>query len=316
MNTNNKKIKGLILAAGLGSRLRPITNHIPKPLWPLAGVPLLEITINKLLNAGIEEICVNIHHLSQQIKSFLSSKYPEIHISVESKLLGTGGALVPIREWIDGSNIIIYNSDIISDLSLNRLVESHNENNIATMVLLSKPQPNKSPVSFNEKGITAIRAMVPNDQFSTFSGIHILSPKFLEKVPTEGFSDIIDTYIKYLNTGENVGHHHLSGYWRDLGTPQDFFDANVDFIQLSEKDRHRIGWYNPGVRFSENTITDFRVKMNEAITKGFVFLYDVPSIQSHTRIENALIFNTPQIESGDYSNVIIHNHTTIQLSCD
>ena len=314
MNTSNKKVKGLILAAGLGSRLRPISNHIPKPLWPLAGVCLLDIAINKLRNGGVEDICVNIHHLSQQIKSFLSSKHPDIHISVENKLLGTGGALAPIRDWINGSNLLIYNSDIISEISLDHMVECHDENHIATMVLLSNPEPNKNPVAFNEKGITAIRRKVPGDQFSTFSGIHILSPQFLEKVPPEGFSDIIDIYIKHLEAGSTVGHHRLSGYWKDLGTPEDFFDANVDFIQLSEEDRHNIGWYNPGVQFSEKTITDVKVEMDDTVTKGFVFLYDVPSIQGNTRIENAIIFNTPHIETGDYSNVIIHNHTTIQLS--
>ena len=122
---------GLILAAGFGTRLKPYTDHIPKPLLPFCGVPIINHAVRRLLSSGISDIIINTHHLHEQIEDFIKANYidnknnvltgntgnthmekPNIYLSYEPQILGTGGVYSKIKDRIDGRNTVVYNSDI------------------------------------------------------------------------------------------------------------------------------------------------------------------------------------------------------------
>ncbi len=311
----NKKTKGLILAAGYGSRLKPISNRIPKPLWPLGGVTLLEMAITKLKSSGIKEIVVNTHHLSKSVDEFLRRKYKEnIQVSIEKDILGTGGALNPIKEWVGDSNLLIYNSDVITDFNLNTLLLEQKPDSLATMLVLPESETAVNNVFFEKNLIRKIRG-TSGLRAGAFSGVQLVTPEFLQAIPNQTFSDIIETYQTLLAQHKKITKIDLKGYWKDLGTPLSFFQAHQDLLKMSEAKRQKIGWINTGVIIDKKSIIDRKVHFENRKSIGNnVFLYKVGDLQPTIKLENVIIFDTGSLADDDYSNMIIHGSETIQLN--
>lgn len=139
----DKPLKGLVLAAGFGTRLKPFTETMPKPMFPLFGVTLAEQGVLRLTKAGVEEIAINIHHHAEKFLSMLQATawMPKLHYSIEQpEILGRGGAISNLSSWLNGDDIIVYNGDIASDIDVLALITAHyKQKNAATMMVLPKP---------------------------------------------------------------------------------------------------------------------------------------------------------------------------------
>ncbi len=246
-------MKALLLAAGLGTRLRPLTLSRPKPLCLYFGQPILDLVYKQIQRIGIHNIAINTHYLAQDIEKHIVSRetiYLDApKISFEPEILGTGGCLNPLRTWIGHSSILIYNADIIADIDLKSLVAFHeNQNALATMVLLPQWREGTNPVHCDGSLVRKIgKDCGPKGTSpATFTGMHILSKSFIDRVPEEGFQHIIDTYDHVLQEGGHVGAFFHQGYWADLGNPKDYLDAHLDVLAMPERDEflERLGVYS------------------------------------------------------------------------
>jgi NDP-sugar pyrophosphorylase family protein len=224
-------MKAMIFAAGLGTRLRPLTNHIPKALVPLKGITLLEIAIKRLIYYGFKEIIINVHHFSDKIISFLEGKNNfdiEIHISNEEKaLLDTGGGLKKAAWFLKNEPFIIVNADIVTNLNLAELYSYHTAHSfLATLAVQQRPASRQ--IIFNEDNLlsgwrnqqTAEQILARKCDKSTyyaFSGVHVISPEIFEFMPEEEIFPIMPFYISLASRKPIGAFEHTGDIWMDVG---------------------------------------------------------------------------------------------------
>jgi aminoglycoside/choline kinase family phosphotransferase/UTP-glucose-1-phosphate uridylyltransferase len=223
-------MRALILAAGLGTRLLPYTRMKPKPLFPLAGRPLLEGHILQLREAGCEAVIVNTHHQHEQIDAFIASSRWGIPVSTrrEPDILGTGGAIRNVRDFWDERPFFVINADICSAIDLRQVYEFHlRQTPAATLVLVDDAEFNS--VTVDPAG--RIREFAPSPSAAsagalTFTGIQVLDPAVLDYIPAEGFSHSIDAFRAMIADGREVrGFIAPHAGWMDLGTPERYRQA-------------------------------------------------------------------------------------------
>ncbi len=237
-------MKAMILAAGLGTRLNPITNNKPKALVELSGKTLLEHSIEKLIDSGVNEIVINVHHFHELMKSFVAElKYPGIrfHISDEKDmLLDTGGGLWKAKDFlIDGNPFILYNVDIISDIDLKALYKKHIEANALATLAVSDRKSSRCFLWHDEKlcgwrnnssgeEIIAFQTSDEPQQFA-FSGIHCISPEIFGLYNNYGAFSIKDVYLKLAENHKITFFKHNPENWFDTGTLENLEKAEDIF---------------------------------------------------------------------------------------
>ena len=242
-------MKAMILAAGLGTRLRPLTNDRPKALVEVAGRTLLEITIARLREFGVSEVIVNVHHFADMVVEYLTKNKNfgmRIEISREDDLLDTGGGLRKAA-WFFLENsrddpFILHNVDVISTIDLSSMVQFHKERK-ALATLAVQARETSRYLLFDEylrlagrlSGQTHEAEFVrPAQQLEiqalAFSGIHIISPRLLPMMTEDGAFSIITSYLQFAKQGEPIiGFRSDEYYWRDLGRPENVAQAEKDF---------------------------------------------------------------------------------------
>jgi aminoglycoside/choline kinase family phosphotransferase/dTDP-glucose pyrophosphorylase len=216
-------LKALILAAGLGTRLRPYTQHTPKPLFPFGKSPLLDITIRKLIAAGCSAIAVNTHHLGQRIADFIGTqRYPVAVIAFhEPVILGTGGTLSRIRDWWQQGSLMVVNADIVTDLDFKQVIDFHRSHpDPVTLVVTDDPDFNSVHI---HKGLVTGFGASENTGTplckQTFTGIQIIEPEVLAYIPGGIPASSIDAYRNLIAAGGKIRAYDITGaYWQDLGT--------------------------------------------------------------------------------------------------
>ena len=211
-------MNALILAAGLGTRLLPHTQIIPKPLFTINLRPLLDLTIEKLIHYGCKKIFINTHHCHEQIKAFVRQhRYASIIQTIyEPQILDTGGAIANLRPFMGQKPFFVINADIVSDIDLKRVYEFHLASNaIATLVLHDYPEFNK--IQTNENGFIE-NFMAPKKKGLAFTGIQVLSPDIYEHMPDKKTFSSIDIY-KTLCVEKKVKAYIADPiFWKDIGT--------------------------------------------------------------------------------------------------
>ena len=229
-------MRAMILAAGLGTRLRPLTETQPKALIEVAGVPMIEIIIRKLVNFGIENIVVNVHHFANTITDFLTSKNHfgiHIEISYEKEIWGTGGGLQKAAKFFShDAPFLLHNVDVLSNLDFNDVLNFHTlKNSLATLVVQNRTT--QRYLVFDDKDLLCGRSN-PNKQnmnlvrdpkgdpkLLAFNGIHVISSNFISKLQEEGSFSIIDAYLRLASQGELIrGYNMQEKFWLDLGRPK------------------------------------------------------------------------------------------------
>ncbi len=233
-------MKGMIFAAGLGLRLRPLTDVTPKPLIPVKDIPLIAHTLHFLKRHGVCEVVINLHHHAGKIIDALGDGRRfglRIIYSREETLLGTGGGLKRAERHLGGGTFILINSDIIADVDLGDVLSFHRENKaLATMVLREDPEAESfGPIGVDRTGrIGRFLGLVPpapgrDLRTCMFTGIHVLDPGVFAYIPGEGYSSITEVmYPALLRRGERVFGYVSTGYWTDIGTPDRYEKALKD----------------------------------------------------------------------------------------
>lgn len=225
-------MKALILAAGLGTRLRPYTDHTPKPLFPIDGQPLLDRLILQLSNAGCSVVAVNTHHLHEKIEAHISSMSYGIPVFTrhEPEILGTGGAIKNLSDFWDEGPFFVVNADILTDIDFKEVFDFHCAGNApATLVLMDAPPLNS--VAVDCKGNIS-RFLSPSELASsppksyTFTGIQVVEPLILSMIPENVFYSSIDVY-RHLIAEKTPPRAFIdtTRKWQDLGTPERYKTA-------------------------------------------------------------------------------------------
>lgn len=241
-------MKAMILSAGLGTRLRPLTNDRPKALVTVAGRTLLELTLSRLRNFGVNEVILNVHHFADLIVNYLQANQNfgmRIEISREDVLLDTGGGLKKaVWFFLEGSGpkhepFLVHNVDVLSTIDLARMVRFHSEHN-ALATLAVQQRDTSRPLLFNEQGQLCGRRngrdaepewALPAQQVNSlaFCGIHVFSPRIFANFPEEGAFSIIPAYLRLASNSENILAFRADEcYWRDLGRPENIAEAERD----------------------------------------------------------------------------------------
>jgi len=242
-------MKAMILAAGLGTRLRPLTDTRPKALVEVAGRTLLEITLARLSSFGVSEVIINVHHFAEMILDYLKANNNfglHIEISREEQLLDTGGGLKKASGFFlqDSSHgdepFILHNVDVISTIDFRRMLDLHNAKQALATLAVQRRRSSRQLLFDNDLHLCGrqilqeqeIVRVSPHPQPFAFSGIHIISPRLLTLMQEEGAFSIIDTYLNLSARGENiVAFPADDAYWRDLGRPADLDQATRDYEQ-------------------------------------------------------------------------------------
>jgi NDP-sugar pyrophosphorylase family protein len=231
----------MILAAGLGTRLRPLTDNRPKALVEVGGRTLLEITLSRLRSLGIREVIINVHHFADMVLEYLRSKQNfgmRIEISREETLLDTGGGLKRAAPFfLEGSDpapFVLHNVDIISSIDIRRMAQFHSENR-ALVTLAVQDRDTARHLLFDQQLLLCGRRAgqhaeltrpSPQVQALAFSGIHVISPRIFSMMSDESVFSIIACYLHLAAQGEKILAFRADEYdWRDLGRPESILQA-------------------------------------------------------------------------------------------
>lgn len=226
-------MRAMILAAGLGTRLKPLTEATPKALVKLKGYTLLELQIKKLKAEGFDQIIINVHHFAEQIIDYLKmNKYfgCDIEISDETNLLlDTGGGLKKASHFFsDGDPFLVYNVDILSNINLKKLLEVHiSSSSIATLAVQNRKSLRKFLFNkdnllcgwMNEKTSEQIIARETQSSLLSFSfsGIQIIDPKIFKNFPDKDAFSLVELYLTSTKNEKITGYEHNEDEWIDLG---------------------------------------------------------------------------------------------------
>jgi NDP-sugar pyrophosphorylase family protein len=241
-------MKAMILAAGLGTRLRPLTDDRPKALVEVAGRTLLEIALSRLRVFGVREVIINVHHFADMVVDYLKANDNfgmRIEISREEELLDTGGGLKKAAWWFfleDSAGgeepFILHNVDVISTIDLGRMVQFHNERQALATLAVQERETSRY-LLFDEQlrlcgrrsgrdGVPELVRSYQQLKALAFSGVHVISPRLLSMM-TEGAFSIVPTYLRLAAQGEKIlGFRADEYYWLDLGRPENVARAERD----------------------------------------------------------------------------------------
>jgi len=240
--------KALVLAAGLGTRLRPLTLVYPKPLLPVWNVSLLDHILRLLESWGVEEIAVNTHWMAEAIETFLNVRKgrARVRISWEPDILGTGGALRPLQSFFGEEPFWVMNADIAASVTPEPLVKAFEASGCFASAWL---EPKKGPrtVEMDYAGrITCWRSPTPRVEHTyTFCGLQLVSPRLFDFLPETAFSTIVDAYQRALDANLFVRGVTVPGsYWDDAGTVASYLRIHADVKKLAQAKKPGGEWYD------------------------------------------------------------------------
>ena len=295
----------MILAAGLGTRLRPITDNLPKPLVPVVGIPNIIRTVRHLQAAGFDRIVVNTHWRPEVLKQRLGDGAAfnvEIRYSDEPVLLGTGGGIKKALPLLGKDPFVVINGDALFAPHLKRLLHFHETRGAAATLVLRRSPDAKTYGAIGIDSDARIRRMVwvgedtPNLTNLMFCGVHVITPEIARRLPDEGCI-VRKTYAPFIAEGGVLAAVEDNGYFCDLGTKERLLDANVQLV----KGDARLSGFTPrsdGIYIGENV----HLGRNCHLLPGTV-LCDRASVADSVCIENAVVLEDTHV-TEDLRNAI------------
>jgi NDP-sugar pyrophosphorylase family protein len=241
----------MVLAAGMGTRLRPLTSDRPKALVEVAGHTLLEIALRRLASSGIRDVIVNVHHFADMVVDYLKANDNfgmRIEISREEVLLDTGGGLKKAAWFfLEDSNqsdepFLLHNVDVLSTIDFRRMMEFHKENQALATLAVQDRETSRYLLFDERKGLCGRRTgrnqepeIVRSSKHThalAFAGVHVISPRLLKLLDEDGAFSIITSYLRLAGHAERIlGFRADAYYWRDLGKPENITQAAEDVQQ-------------------------------------------------------------------------------------
>jgi mannose-1-phosphate guanylyltransferase len=274
-------LRAMVLAAGFGARLRPLTDLMPKPLMPVANRPLIHYNLALLATYGVRDVMVNVHHHAAMIEQTLGNEQYGVRLqySPEKVILGTGGGIVRARPFFKEEAFFLFNGDMLTSVDLAALLQFHQRQGaVATIVVRPLPaHAGYTPLAYDETGFVVDFKGVKRPargavRTCMFVGVHVLSPVIFEFLPSDGFACINEIgYVGMLKKGLPVAAFVDQGPWFDTGTPATYLEANravlsgrAQFLQIPPPSDAGA----TGVLVGQNVVIDDGVKLGPEVAIG------------------------------------------------
>jgi glucose-1-phosphate thymidylyltransferase long form len=334
-------MKAVIIAGGSGTRLRPLTYKIPKPVIPLFNKPFLLYQIELLKEHGITDIIINTHYLHSQLKEILEEqKVPGVNLdySEERSPMGTAGAVKLAEKYFDNDPVLVLNGDVLTNINLSSIIEQHKKNQADVTIALTRVKdPTAYGLVFTDETSRVLRFLEkPSyDEATTNTinaGVYLINPKLFEKIPPNlPYSFERKFFPDILNEPKNFFAYISDDYWIDIGTPEKYLQAHHDAllgkiklkIPFAKLDKNKNIW------FGENVQIDDSVKLqgptfigNNVIIKKDCFIEEFCVIGNNTIIEDrsqvykSIILENSEIgENCTLNECIIGNNCIIENDC-
>lgn len=286
--------KAFILGAGLGTRLRPLTNVLPKPLVPIFHEPMANYALRHCQSAGINSFAINTHHIPEAwAKAYPSKEFngSPIHFFHEDILLETGGGIRNIQSFIGNEPLLIYNGDILTDINISELIKQHTASgNVATLALRSAGENCNVNISGNL--ITDMRNTL-GDAVGThqFTGIYCINPEIIALIPDEPVVSIVPAFIELIKK-QQLGCVVLDeGSWLDIGNPDAYRDAHHYLRKTVTNAIHPDATIHPDAQIDEDScVIGPHAKVPAgAVLKNSIVWPNVSVSAEHPHVDQILI---------------------------
>jgi NDP-sugar pyrophosphorylase family protein len=321
-------MKAMILAAGLGTRLRPLTLERAKPSIPLLGKPILIRLIERLMEHDATDFRINLHHLPHTIEQIFETPALQglsVSFSHEPRILGTAGGLKANESFFDQGTFLMVNGDIVLDFPLAEAVAFHKERDaLATLVLLPQTPPyTYVPVRIDREGSlwdfkgTGKRGN-PTPSAYLFTGVHILEPEIFDFIPHGEFHEINDqVYPEAMRSGKKICGFPVQGYWNDLGDPVRYLEAQQ--AMMTRGGDTGLAYISPEAKVSSNaTVGPFvsveaDCTLEEGSQASNAVLWENVRLRRGSSVRNCIIGSDMVLE-GERANRIVTRNGEIELA--
>lgn len=300
-----------VLGAGLGTRLRPLTDERPKPLVPIFHKPLITFAFDHLQGVGVKRFVVNTHHRPEAYERILGASENQaiyrgapVVLRHEPVLLDTGGGIKNVEDLLTGGSFLVHNGDVLADLPLQRLVDEHtSRGNIATLGLRSFGGPLHVQFDPQRGQITDIRGAIGghHEPSYLFTGIYVLSPDIFPLLPKGEVCSIVPTFLDLIRTGGKIGGVVLDeGLWFDLGTRQSYLEAHRLFAEGNStlsypldgpwpQSIHPSAELGEGVKLSGLCVIGPGAQVGERAVLEDCVLWEESKIEADSRLETCIV---------------------------
>lgn len=301
-------MKAIILAAGYGTRIRPLSNYAPKPLMPIVGQPLLRHIITKLQACKADGIGINTHHNADMIKAFIDHEPfgVPVALSYEQVILGSGGGIGGFRDFLHNSDsFIVHNGDVLSNIPLEPVIAHYAKKRPLCALVLHDHTPCNNVIIDESHSIVDMRDVLkPGQAFKklAYTGIAIMDTRILQYIP-DGASDIVDILLEIIREGkQQVQGIVVNGYaWSDIGSVKSYFEAHYDILINRKPLIEETQGLHGSFYFGEGTRMEDGVEL-----KGFVSAGRNCILKKGCRVENCIIWDNATIaERASFKNAII-----------
>ena len=319
-------MRAMILAAGLGTRLMPLTSKVPKPLFPVYNIPIIEVIVRQLSELGVTNLAINTHWLSSQIKDYIEAQdFKDIHIDIrdEPEILGTAGGIKNFEPFWKDEPFVVVTADTLHNIDIVPFFDFHmKSNNLVTLILHDYPRFNQ--VELDAKGsIVGLRGERLKEASSdvsllAFTGIHIVSPELLKDIPQGEKVDIISLYKELIHKGAAIkGVKVTDHYWADIGSLLSYHQVHRDMYENESKERLKIfndltspcigtnGSVNKDVRFEGYVSIGSNARIGRGCTIKDSIIWDNVRVADCLSIENCIIAHGANVKTDLKDGVII-----------
>jgi mannose-1-phosphate guanylyltransferase len=305
-------MKAMILAAGLGTRMRPLTLALAKPVLPVLDRPLLHWTLEMLASHGITDVMINLHYLPRTVRAAAGDGRDfglKVSYSLEREILGTGGGPRKVRRWVGDEPLLLLNGDVVFDFDLSGLRRRHDRAKApATLALIPNPDPRRySAVVTGPGGWVRSLAGLPRKARGTvsmFTGVHIVDPALLDRLPPGPSDTVRDLYAPLVAEGRPPLGVRVKGPWYDLGSPSLYLASQQSLLQTRFRGArrgsvvHPEARVHPSARIVRSVVGRRAVIAEGASVRGSV-LWDRVTVGRDAVVEGSILARGVKVEDGE-----------------
>jgi NDP-sugar pyrophosphorylase family protein len=295
-------MNALILAAGLGERMRPITDSIPKPLLPIVNQRLIDISIQHLSQIGIHKLGINLFHKHDAIQAHLKKYGDLVHTVVEEELLGTGGALLNFRDFLK-DDFILYSGDVVSDARLKQVIDFHRKHKpMATLMLIK----NKG-IRFTIDKTNRVEQMIWGEDIGqTYAGIGVFSERVFSFLPQKQTFSIVDLFKSILDSDKVIAALPAVMQWHNINSPYSYWKIHHDLLHKNL--RLAISKIDSPIYIASTSTVETKN------LKGFVSINENCYIDKSVYLENTIVLPESHVTSGNYRNCVVSDQVRMTVA--
>ena len=231
-------MRAVVLAGGKGTRLEPYTTILPKPLMPIGEMPILEVLLRQMKRAGIDHVVLTVGHLASLLRAYFGNGAQwdlDITYSQEQVPLGTAGPIALVK-GLD-KIFLVTNGDVLTTLDIDKLIAFHKQKSGIATIAAHRRQVKIDLGVIQWDGDNRVSGYIekPTTDYTVSMGVYVFEPRILDYIPVGQYLDFPDLILKLIDKGEMVNGYVFDGYWMDLGRPDDYMQANQDFIDMKNQ---------------------------------------------------------------------------------